>query len=78
MYYVNGRSVSREGLRTKLKEELNHRMVWTVYFEADNDALTMDALYAMDVIQTLGGNVVWITPETRKEFERAGLRNADR
>lgn len=71
--YVNGQLVSEEGLRAKLKEELSHCMVWTVYLEAANDALNMDALYAMDAIERMEGNVVWITPKTREEFEKAGL-----
>jgi biopolymer transport protein ExbD len=69
-YYVNGQPVPREALREKLLQELSRRMEWTVYFEADSDALNMDAIYAMDTIQGLGGKLVWITPKMREELSR--------
>jgi biopolymer transport protein ExbD len=69
-YYVNGHLVSREGLGTKLKEELSRRADWTVYFEADHDTLNMNAIYAMDTIQGLGGKLVWITPKVREELQQ--------
>jgi len=69
-YYVNGQLVPREGLRTKLKEELNRRANWTVYFEAENDTLNMNAIYVMDTIQGLGGKLVWITPKVREELQQ--------
>jgi biopolymer transport protein ExbD len=69
-YYVNGQLVSREGLGTKLKEELSRRADWTVYFEADHDTLYMNAIYAMDTIQGLGGKLVWITPRVREELQQ--------
>jgi biopolymer transport protein ExbD len=69
-YYVNGQLVRREDLRTRLQQELSRRMVWTVYFEADFDALNMDAMYAMDTIQGLGAKVAWITPKVREEIQR--------
>ena len=69
-YYVNGQLVSREGLGTKLKEELSRRADWTVYFEADHDTLYMNAIYAMDTIQGLGGKLVWITPKVREELQQ--------
>jgi biopolymer transport protein ExbD len=68
-YYVNGQLVSRENLRVRLKQELDRRMVWTVYFEADHDTLNMNAIYAMDTIQGLGAKLVWITPKVREELE---------
>ena len=68
-YYVNGQLVSREGLRGRLKQELDRRMVWTVYFEADNDTLNMNAIYAMDTIQGLGAKLVRITPKIREQLE---------
>jgi biopolymer transport protein ExbD len=67
-YYLNGRPVPREALGAILQQELNHRMVWTVYFEADSDAMYMDAIYAMDKIQERGGKLVWITPRVRQEL----------
>jgi biopolymer transport protein ExbD len=67
-YYVNGGPVSREALRERLQQELSRRMEWTVYFEADYNALNMDAIYAMDTIQGLGGKLMWITPKLRERL----------
>jgi biopolymer transport protein ExbD len=72
-FYVNGELVAREALAARLRQELNHRLVWTVYFEADYDTLNMNAIYAMDVIQGLGAKLIWITPRVREE-----LRNGER
>jgi biopolymer transport protein ExbD len=69
-YYINGRPVPREFLGASLQQELSHRMVWTVYFEADPDALYMDAIYAMDTIRGCGAKLVWITPKVRKEIQQ--------
>jgi biopolymer transport protein ExbD len=69
--YVNGKMSPRDALGAKLHEELSHRLEWTVYFEADRDALNMDAVYAMDTIQGLGAKLVWITPKVRKELQEA-------
>jgi len=69
-YYINGDLVPRAALRANLQQELNRRMVWTVYFEADGDALNMNAIYAMDTIQGLGAKLVWITPKVRQEIDR--------
>jgi biopolymer transport protein ExbD len=69
-YYINGQPVRREALRANLQQELSHRMVWTVYFEADYDTLYMDAIYAMDTIRGLGAKLVWITPKAREELQQ--------
>jgi biopolymer transport protein ExbD len=69
-YYINGRPVLRDSLGASLQQELSHRMVWTVYFEADPDAMYMDAIYAMDTIRGCGAKLVWITPKIRKEFQQ--------
>lgn len=69
-YYINGEPVPRDALRTRLQQELNKRMVWTVYFEADYDTLNMDAIYAMDAIQGLGAKLVWITPKVREKLQQ--------
>ena len=69
-YYVNGDLVRREDLHAKLRQELSHRAVWTVYFEADSDTLNMDAIYAMDTIQELGAKLIWITPKVREELRQ--------
>jgi biopolymer transport protein ExbD len=69
-YYINGRPVPREALGASLLQELSHRMVWTVYFEADPDTMYMDAIYAMDTIRGCGAKLVWITPRVRKEFQQ--------
>lgn len=67
-FYVNGQPVPMGELRAKLSEELGKRMVWTVYFEADNDCAFVDAIYSIDTIQGLGAKVVWITPHLREEL----------
>jgi hypothetical protein len=69
-YYINGQAVPREDLSARLRQELGHRAVWTVYFEADFDTLNMNAIYAMDTIQGLGANLVWITPKVREELQQ--------
>jgi biopolymer transport protein ExbD len=69
-YYINGRPVTRDALGASLQQELSHRMVWTVYFEADPDTMYMDAIYAMDTIRGCGAKLVWITPRVRKELQQ--------
>src|SRR5712691_9690801 len=71
-YYVNGQQVPREALRERLQQELNGRIAWTVYFEADYDTLNMDAIYAMDTIQGVGAKLIWITPQVREELQQKG------
>lgn len=71
-YYVNGELVTREALGARLRVELSHHLDCTVYFEADADTLNMDAIYAMDTIQGVGGKLVWITPKMREELQRSG------
>jgi biopolymer transport protein ExbD len=73
-FYVNGQSVPKDELRTKLSEELGKRMVWTVYFEADEHCMFMDAIYSMDTIQRLGAKVAWITPQIREELNSEAAR----
>ena len=69
-FYVNGKVVARQDLGREVEKELARRGVWTVYFEADNDSLYMDAIYAMDTIQGLGAKVIWITPKTRENWKK--------
>lgn len=69
-FFINGHPVPKEALRASLREELNRRMVWAVYFEADGVVLNMDAVYAMDTIQGLGAKLIWITPKVRQELEK--------
>jgi biopolymer transport protein ExbD len=69
-FYVNGQWVPKENLRTKLSEELGKRMVWTVYFEADNASTVADTICAMDTIQRLDAKLVWITPAVREELNK--------
>jgi hypothetical protein len=64
-HYMNGQAVPREDLSARPRQELGRRAAWTPYFEADFDTLNMDAIYAMDTIQGLGANLVWITPKVR-------------
>lgn len=69
-YYLNGQPVPRDNLRTRLQQELNKRVVWTVYFEADDDTLYANAIYAMETIQGLGAKLIWITPEFRRKLQQ--------
>jgi biopolymer transport protein ExbD len=68
-FFVNGEEVERRNLYTKLLEHLNHRMAWSVYFEADYDSLYMDDIYAIDTIQSCGAKVIWVTPKMREELQ---------
>jgi biopolymer transport protein ExbD len=70
-FLVNGQVVEHESLPVKLQEELGKRMVWTVYFEADNASLFRETAYAIDKIQGLGAKVTWITPKMRDEWRAA-------
>ena len=72
-FFVNGKSVAREELRSKLEEELRRRGVWVVYFEADANCLYMDTVYAIDTIQGLGAKMIWITPKTREKWNKSEL-----
>lgn len=72
-FFVNGKQVAREDLQSKLQDELLRRGVWVVYFEADNDCLYMDAVYAIDTIQGLGAKMIWITPKTREAWKNRAL-----
>lgn len=75
-YYINGRLVPKEALRRELEQELGHRIVWSVYFDADRDALNGDAIYAMDTIRSLGATLIWLTPKVRQEMEQKANSHA--
>jgi biopolymer transport protein ExbD len=70
-FFVNREEVQRDELRSKLREQLGHRVEWTVFVEADPDVNFGDVLHAMDVIRSCGGNVSWITPQMREEWQEA-------
>jgi len=73
-FSVNGELVRREDLGNKLSQELAaKRMVWSVYYEADQETLFGDTVYAIDTIQGLGARVIWITPRIREEWKREGI-----
>jgi biopolymer transport protein ExbD len=72
-FFVNGKEVPREELRSKLEEELQRRGVWVVYFEADGNCLYMDAVHAIDTIQGLGAKLIWITPKMREEWKQSAI-----
>lgn len=69
-YFVNAQPVERESLRDALTVELRRHPVSTVYFEADEGALTDDAIFAMKAIEDAGGDLVWITPQIRKQLNQ--------
>ena len=77
MFYVNGEVVPREQLRAKLQEELGRRVIWTVYFEADENVEYARAVYAMDTIQGLGAQVFWLTPRVREELNSERLHRGN-
>ena len=77
-FHLNGELTKPENLEQKLKEELNRRIVWTVYVEADRDSVFEDTVHVMDTIQGLGAKVFWITPRMREEWsERRPLRRRE-
>jgi biopolymer transport protein ExbD len=67
-FFVNSEEVKRNDLRSKLNEQLGHRVEWTVYLEANADTSYMDAVYAIDVIQGCGAKLVWVTPKMREQW----------
>jgi biopolymer transport protein ExbD len=67
-FFLNTKPIPRQTLRTRLQQELAHRPVWTVYFEAHNNSSYSDAVYAIDTIQGLGAQVVWLTPKLRRRL----------
>jgi biopolymer transport protein ExbD len=73
-FYVNGQLVPRERLRMKLQGELSRRVLWVIYFEADDDAAYGQVVYAVDAIQGLGAQAYWITPHVRDELSGQGAR----
>jgi hypothetical protein len=70
-FYVNSDPVPPEDLRAKLRQELGKQMVWTVYFEADENTSFAKAVYAMDAIQGVGASIIWVTPRIRAELNRS-------
>jgi len=73
-FLVNGQQVDHQSLPLKLQAELGKRMVWTVYFEADNATSFKETVYAIDTIQGLGAKAIWITPKMREEWRAAAGR----
>lgn len=73
-FFLNGEPVARDNLERKLKEKLDTSLARFVYFEADKDSTFMDTAYAIDAIQGLGANVIWITPKMRAEIEEGHKR----
>jgi biopolymer transport protein ExbD len=69
-FYVNSHPVAPESLRANLGQELGKRVVWMVYFEADDNASVANAVYAMDAIQSVEAKIIWITPKVREEYSR--------
>lgn len=69
-FYVNGQPIERDQLRATLQKQLDRRVVWTVYFEADDNCRYADVIYAFDTIRGAGGQVFWITPQVRRELNQ--------
>jgi hypothetical protein len=70
-FLINGQEAQPSELRAKLLEQLSRRAEWSVYFEADNDVLNMDALSAIDAIQGCGAKLIWVTPKMREQWHHA-------
>jgi len=70
-FSLNGNVIPGHDLRLRLQQELARRTVWTVYFEAANDSSYGDAVFAMDTIQGLGAQVIWLTPKLRQQLRPA-------
>lgn len=66
-FFVNGEEIPREDLRAKLLQ--HQRVPWVVYFEADANIPYMDAVYAIDAIQSSGAELIWIAPKLRNEWK---------
>jgi biopolymer transport protein ExbD len=77
-FFINGQEVGRNDLHAKLMEELERRAEWTVYFEADPDVAYMNAVYAIDTIQTCGAKLIWITPKMRRDWQQRTKNRPDR
>lgn len=71
IFCLNGEVVKKTELESKMRDELGRRAEWTVYVEADYDTQFADTAFAIDTIQGLGGEVFWITPAMRKEWQQA-------
>src|ERR1700687_12452 len=75
-FFVNGHEVERNDLHAKLIEQLSRRAEWTVYFEADRNAMYMDGVYAIGTIQDCGAQLFWITPKIREEWQHSAKHHA--
>src|SRR5262249_16327552 len=75
--YLNGEPVMWDEFEARLREELSHRAEWTISVEADADTAFMDTVHVTDMIQGLGGKVVWITPKMRERWkQQQGTRDS--
>jgi biopolymer transport protein ExbD len=68
-FFVDGEEVRRHDLRAKLLQ--HHHVSWVVYFDADVDTAYMETAYAIDIIQSSGANLIWITPKLRESWRLA-------
>jgi biopolymer transport protein ExbD len=75
-YVVNGKVVAPQELRAALEAEFSRRPAWMVYVEGDDNVEFAAVLRAMDVIQGLGAQVLWITPEVRRKWDAGGAHSA--
>jgi len=67
-FFINGQEVSWSDVHGRLIEQLSRRAEWTVYFEAEPDVPFMHAANAIDMIQSCGAKLVWITPKMREDW----------
>jgi biopolymer transport protein ExbD len=69
-FFINGQDTPRSDLQAKLIEQLNHRVEWSVYFEAEPDVPYAEAVYAIEKIQTCGAKLIWVTPQMREDWQK--------
>jgi biopolymer transport protein ExbD len=69
-FFINGQEVSWSDVHARLIEQLSRRAEWTVYFEAEPDVPFMHAANAIDMIQSCGAKLVWITPKMREDWQK--------
>jgi len=65
--YLNYKQTTWEKLPGGLEQALRGLPVRVVYFDAENDALFMDAAQAIDIIQGSGAKVILMTPGSKSE-----------
>jgi biopolymer transport protein ExbD len=69
VFYVNGEAAGRNELASRVKEELGRRLVSAVYVDGADSVEAMDVIYAIDQVQSAGGEVLLVTPAVRRKWD---------